>query len=239
MKKYIHASVNLDREFVPSYDDEVTITVRDAIQDMTYQVWENYNGDEDIKYNDILEIIRDHLEDPEIYGLKARKDFANLDIANEMEQYDWEIGENKSVGRWIAQKFRNNKQIKASMEEDPEVTEAWDNYDPYSGKIYLISDTRGNVKKTDYPKNAIEYWAKMQVKDPMSVDIQTKKKVDAIKLTDFVANNPEFIYNLAEKYKLPYKPQYLISESEKKSADGQKYFYENEWGDSIHPFGVG
>lgn len=114
-----------------------------------------------------------------------------------------------------------------------------DEWDPYQGKIYFISDTRGNVKKTDDPKNAIEYWAKMQIKDPMSVDIQTKKKVDAIKLVDFVANNPKFIYNLAEKYKIPYKPEYLVSESEKKSADGQKWFHESEYGDAIHPFGVG
>ena len=129
--------------------------------------------------------------------------------------------------------------VHASTEEELETDDMWDRYDPYDGKTYFISDTRGTIKKTSDPKAAIEYWCQMQRKCPTCADIQTKKRADAVKLTDFVVANPDFIYEMAEKYRIPYKPDWIVSESEKKSADGQKYFYENEYGDSIHPFGVG
>ena len=125
------------------------------------------------------------------------------------------------------------------IRSDSDVDEAWDSYDPYNGHIYRIDGGYGQTKYTDYPKNALEYWFRMQQKNPADVSVMTRKRSDALKLVDYVANNPKIIYDLGKKFKCPYKLDYLVNESEKKAADGCKWFREGEFGDSIHPFGVG
>ena len=106
MKRYIHSATDvsdLNRKFVPpDYDDGEETTVANAIDAMTYSVYENYKHDSDATYDLILEVIIEHLEAPDLYGLKEGVDFDKIDVAYEMDNYDWKyINENRSVTRWI------------------------------------------------------------------------------------------------------------------------------------------
>lgn len=134
--------------------------------------------------------------------------------------------------------------IHAVTEEDPEVEEAWEEYDPFHGAIYCINGIsgltgRGGMKYTNMPKVAIEDWFKMQKAAPMDVAISCRKRSDAVALTQWAVDNEDIVRSFADKYGCPYKIDWIIDECKKKVADGQRYFYENEYGDSIHPFGIG
>jgi len=103
MKRYIRSSADLSRRFIPPYDeDQNEITVRDAIDAMTYSVYDNYHDDPDATYDLILQVIVEHLEAPDLYALRDGVDFTRHDVAEEMAKYDWGyIDENRSVDRWI------------------------------------------------------------------------------------------------------------------------------------------
>ena len=103
MKRYIRSASNLGRRFIPPYDeDRNETTVRNAIDAMTYSVYDNYYNDPDATYDLILQVIVDHLEAPDLYGLKEGVDFTKHDVAEEMAKYDWGyINEDESVDRWI------------------------------------------------------------------------------------------------------------------------------------------
>ena len=111
-----------------------------------------------------------------------------------------------------------------------------DDWSPYAGGTYRISSDRTGGS-TDDPKKAIEMWFQFGEDDPMNTAISCEKKEDAIKLCK--AATPELITALGKKYKCPYKIDWLIDEAAKKVADGQKYFLEGYYGDTIHPFSVG
>ena len=119
--------------------------------------------------------------------------------------------------------------IVASTEED------WE-WSPFDGRTYCVSGDY-KIKRTDDPKTAIKFWYQLQKKDPMNVAISCRTKEQAIDLCK--AATEDYIYSLAEKYKCPYKPEWIVDEAARKVADGQKYFHEGEYGDIIHPFGVG
>lgn len=119
--------------------------------------------------------------------------------------------------------------IRASEEED------WE-WKPFAKGTYCVSGDY-QVKYTDNPKVAIRWWYQLQKKDPMNVAISCLTKEQAIELCK--AATEDLIYDLSSKYKCTYKPDWIIDEAARKVADGQKYFYENEYGDTIHPFGVG
>lgn len=107
MKRYIHSS--------DDYDERIDI--QDALEDMTYQTWDNYNYDEDLTYSDIAAIIKEHLADPDIFGFKEGKDFTMRDVAQEMNKYDWDLPkEIHSVGYWIGKKGFFDSSIKGSTE---------------------------------------------------------------------------------------------------------------------------
>lgn len=103
MKRYIRSASNLDRTFIPPYDeDQNETTIRNAIDAMTYSAYDNYYNDPDATYDLILQVIVDHLEAPDLYALKEGVDFTKHDVAEEMAKYDWDyINENMSVDRWI------------------------------------------------------------------------------------------------------------------------------------------
>lgn len=140
----------------------------------------------------------------------------------------------------------STKGINASTEVD----EAWDSaFDPFNGKTYRVHGGYHDTRYTDSPKLAIRYWYQMQAKHPEDVAIMCKTREQAVELC--TAATEDYIYALDEKYGkgphpdgyrekgCPYMPQYLVDEAAKEVANGQKYFYENDFGDSVHPFGVG
>lgn len=111
-------------------------------------------------------------------------------------------------------------------------------WSPYSKGKYCVSGGY-TLKYTDDPQTAISYWFRFQKKYPTDVSISCAKRDEAVALCK--AATPELLTELHEKYGCPYKLDWLISEAQKKVADGQKYFYEGKYGygDTIHPFGVG
>lgn len=114
MKRWIHGSKDLNRKFVPPYDeDNEETTVADAIDAMTYSVYDSYKDDSSVTFNLILEDIIEHLEAADLYGLKEGQDFDKLDVAREMDKYDWSyINENRSVRQWIEEDLKG--QVKAT-----------------------------------------------------------------------------------------------------------------------------
>ena len=115
-------------------------------------------------------------------------------------------------------------------------------WDPFDGKKYRVSylEAYGDdaTVKTNDPKEAIEAWFKYGQDHPTYAFIDAKYKTDAIDLCK--AATAELLTDLYSKYKCHYKLDYLISESQKKVEDGQKYFRESgDYGDSVHPFGCG
>ena len=103
MKRWIYSAKDLNRRFVPPHDDdEREISVADAIDAMTYSAYDNYYRDPKATYDLILEVIIEHLEAPDLYDLKEGLDFDRLDVAHEMNKYDWDyIDENRSILDWI------------------------------------------------------------------------------------------------------------------------------------------
>ena len=141
--------------------------------------------------------------------------------------------------------------MKRWIHASEEVDEEFD-WSPYSKGKYCVSSGYGDVKYTDNPKTAISYWYRMQKNNPMDVSISCQTRENAIKLCK--AATEDFIYQLDEKYGVgprspeeggykekgcPYMPQWIVDEAAKKVADGQKWFHEDEYGDTVHPFGVG
>ena len=123
---------------------------------------------------------------------------------------------------------------------DKTVDEVWDTYEEtFKKETYRITGGYSDTRFTDYPKNALEHWFKLEKKYPMDVAIMCRRREDALKLVEFVALEPNIVYLLNEKWPSPYKPEYLVEECEKAAENGCKYFYENEFGDSVHPFSVG
>ena len=123
---------------------------------------------------------------------------------------------------------------------DETVDEAWDRYEElYSSKAYRVSGGYSDFQFTDDPETAIRYWFKLSNKYPMDAAIMCRSRKDALNLVKLVSDDPDIIYRLNEKWRSPYKLEYLVEECEKAAANGCKYFYENEAGDSIHPFSLG
>lgn len=133
-------------------------------------------------------------------------------------------------------KMKEKSSIDSSTDLDDEDDE-W-GWSPFHGGIYRIDGQVGSGSKfTDDPKEAITWWFKMQKKAPMDVSISCQKKDDALALVK--AGTVDLITNLASKYKTPYDPEWIIEQCAKKVADKCAYFHEGEYGDSVHPFGVG
>ena len=126
--------------------------------------------------------------------------------------------------------------MKRWIHASEEIDEEFDEWDPFHGKTYLIIGGYDSKTEND-PAKAITQWYRYQVTNPTDCSISCKKLDDAIALCK--AATPDLINALSEKYKCPYKAQYMINEAAKKVADGCKYFHEGEYGDSVHPFGVG
>ena len=118
-------------------------------------------------------------------------------------------------------------------------TSEYDEWSPYHNHNYLVSaGPYGDVTMLcDDPKRAITHWFKYQKKYPLDVSISCPTRDLAIKLVE--AGKPKLLTELFNRFDCPYKLEYMIDECKKKAADGCKGFYESEYGDQVHPFGVG
>lgn len=91
MKRYIRSSFDLNKLVTSGqYSEEDNITVKEAIDAMCYEVYDNSSAD--IKYGNISlneavnDVIR-HLDDPDIYGLKCGKDYSREQVREVMDTY--------------------------------------------------------------------------------------------------------------------------------------------------------
>lgn len=151
------------------------------------------------------------------------------------------IGEYKNLDsamNYLFQVVDVDEGIEGATDIEAEEDDEWE-FKPFSKGTYCVSTGYGDVRYTNNPKTAISYWFRFQRKNPTDVDITCQKKDQAVALCK--AATPELLTELYDKYGCPYKLDWLISEAQKKVDDGQKYFYEGEYGygDTIHPFGVG
>ena len=93
MKKWIHAatSANLNKLIVnDNYSEDDNVTVKDAIDDMCYNTYDEYYPDYaegKLKLADMVKIVIEHLDDPDIYGLKVGKDYPRSYIVEQMKRY--------------------------------------------------------------------------------------------------------------------------------------------------------
>ena len=189
-------------------------------------------------YEDILQGFR---EIGEIEGnhelVKVAQDY--IDKAKEDSNKDKTARASKQVvfAKIGKKRIKDVRYIKSSDEVD----DVWESYDPFHGHTYRVTGGYDDTKYTNYPKNAIEYWFKLQKKNPSDVAIMCKRKEDAQQLVEWAANNIKYLYQLNEKWPTPYKIDYIVKGVEDKAADGCKYFYEGEYGygDMIFPFDVG
>lgn len=89
MKRYIKSSKEYDYTRICP-NEEYPTTIEDAIDGMCYETYDNYypeyvNGE--LKFNDLVKIVIDHLDDPELYGLKVNKDYARSKVQEELKKY--------------------------------------------------------------------------------------------------------------------------------------------------------
>ena len=114
-----------------------------------------------------------------------------------------------------------------------------DEWSPYHGHNYMVCAGPYNelTFHCDDPKRAITYWFKYNKKYPTEVAVMCPTKDLAMQLVK--AGTPKLLTSLEEKFGCPYKLDWLIDECKRKSEDGCKGFYEGEYGDTVHPFGVG
>jgi len=114
-------------------------------------------------------------------------------------------------------------------------------YDPYHGHSYLISGDDGIHKYrsqyADDPEEAIYYWFRIGKVHKFNTSIMTKTRSDAVRLCE--AGTEEYLTKLYETYGCPYKIDYMINACKEQVANGCKHFYENEFGDQVHPFDIG
>ncbi len=126
------------------------------------------------------------------------------------------------------------KYIRSSEDEDLM-------YDPYQGHTYLISGDDGKhkprIQYANDPEEAIYYWFRIGKTHKFNTSIMTKLRSDAIKLCE--AGSEDFLMSMYETYGCPYKIDYMIDACKEQVAKGCKYFYENEFGDQVHPFDIG
>lgn len=109
MKRWIHAATeDFDLTKLVNNEEYEDLTIGEAIDAMTYSVYDNYKYDENADYDLILEVIVEHLDAPDIYNLKVGRDYSEKDVAREMNKYDWELEKeenrpegNRTVNRWM------------------------------------------------------------------------------------------------------------------------------------------
>ena len=127
--------------------------------------------------------------------------------------------------------------MKRYIKFSTDVDDAWASYDPFNGKKYRIFGGYSDTKWTNDPYEAIKFWFQIGKKHPGDTCIMCKTKADAIEVV--MEGTPEYLTELYSQYKCPYKLEYLIEECDKAFENGCRSFYENEYGDQVHPFSVG
>lgn len=127
--------------------------------------------------------------------------------------------------------------IKAAegLEDEEFVYEDW----PY--KTYEVfggySGSNLDRKDTDDPVEAITLWFKFSKTHRSDTSISCVKREDALRLCQ--AATPELLTTLWNKYKSPYKLDFLIDACQRQVARGCSGFYEHSFGNMVFPFDVG
>lgn len=130
-----------------------------------------------------------------------------------------------------------------------------DEWDAFKGKKYMVSgldvfsEKLSNIEDsgpddrdrlfilTNNSCEAIKQWFILSKTYPTMVDITTKTKANGCELLKEAT--AEYLTELYEEYGSYYKLDYLIKEAENNLGRGCSGLYENEYGDSIHPFCCG
>ena len=126
--------------------------------------------------------------------------------------------------------------MKRWIHESDDVDSVWTAYDPYAAGTYRVTGGL-ETKNFNNPAKAIEAWFRFQEKNPADCMIMCRTKDEAVVLCS--AATEELLTDLYNRYKCPYKLQYLIDSAAREVQKGQPYFHEGEFGDTVHPFGVG
>lgn len=127
--------------------------------------------------------------------------------------------------------------IKSSeeLEDEGYVYEDW----PY--KTYEIfggySGENLDAADTDDPVEAITLWFKFGKTHRTTTSISCVKREDALRLCQ--AATPELLTKLWNRYKSPYKLDFLIDACQKQVERKCSGFYEHRFGDMVFPFDVG
>lgn len=120
--------------------------------------------------------------------------------------------------------------IRATDEFDDEYEEGY-----VEKKTYTVFGGYSGQSTND-PVEAIRLWFVIGQTHKMDTYISCIRKADAIKLCQ--AATEEVLTKFYNKYKCPYKLDYLIEAAKKQVANRCAGFYE-KWGDQISPFCVG
>lgn len=110
-------------------------------------------------------------------------------------------------------------------------------YDPYNGKTYRVSGGYSTTKWTNDPVTAIKYWFMIGQKHSGDTCIQCRTRDAALAICQ--AATEDLLTTLWNKYRCPYKLEYLVESAQKKVQDGCKWFHESDFGDQVHPFDIG
>lgn len=128
--------------------------------------------------------------------------------------------------------------MKKYIKSYTEVEDEWDvAYDPYNGRRYRIHGGYSDTEYTDDPYEAIRIWFEIGERHPGDTCIMCLTRDAACAVV--MEGTEDYLTKLYNRYRCPYKLEYLIDECDKAFENGCKYFYENEFGDQVHPFSVG
>lgn len=116
------------------------------------------------------------------------------------------------------------------------VIKASDEWDPYGGTKYRI-DGGYKSRLTNNPKQAIKYWFMMEVKNPGDAAISVQTRTAGVELCQ--AATEEYLTELYNQYKNPYKLDYLIQGAKRSVENGCRSVIEGEFGDQVDPFSYG
>lgn len=95
------------------------------------------------------------------------------------------------------------------------------------------------------PKQAIEVWAELERSEPTMVSINVRRKTEAQELIAYAYENMDWLMELCEQPKFPYKADYIKKAVERAKKNECMTFHEYQtwdgdyYPDQVHPFDLG
>lgn len=105
------------------------------------------------------------------------------------------------------------------------------------GKAYTVIAGEDTICTTDFADTAITNWFKGQKENPSDVCILASSKQKVISLINFAYNHKDFIESRNERYKIPYKLEFIMNIINRDFNDKCKSFIGEM--DQVGPFSVG